>query len=67
MILTNKQKEVLKPYISNLESFSEADDVQGLLDEINDVIISDIMENDDEPTSVGIALQKIWDEIYYQN
>lgn len=67
MIVTDKQIEYLKPYISNIESFVNTDDIQGLLDAVNDIIIDDIMSNDDEPTAVGIALQKIWDDIFYQN
>lgn len=67
MIVTDKQIEYLKPYISNIESFVNTDDIQGLLDAVNDIIIDDIVSNDDEPTAVGIALQKIWDDIFYQN
>jgi hypothetical protein len=67
MIVTDKQKELLKPYIPNVESFVKTDDTQGLLDEINDLIIDDILGNEDEPTAVGIALQKVWDDIFYQN
>lgn len=67
MIVTDKQKELLKPYIPNVESFVKADDTQGLLDEINDIIIDDILGNEDEPTAVGITLQKVWDDIFYQN
>lgn len=66
MIVTDKQIEYLKPYISNIESFVNTDDIQGLLDAVNDIIIDDIVSND-EPTAVGIALQKIWDDIFYQN
>lgn len=67
MIVTDKQIEYLKPYISNIESFVNTFDIQGLLDAVNDIIIDDIVSNDDEPTAVGIALQKIWDDIFYQN
>ena len=67
MIVTDKQIEYLKPYISNIESFVNTDNIQGLLDAVNDIIIDDIVSNDDEPTAVGIALQKIWDDIFYQN
>ena len=67
MIVSNKQIKKLKPYIENIEDLIEEDDVQAVLDAIDDVIVDNILGNNDEPDDEGIKLQKIYDEIYYQN
>ena len=67
MIVTTKQIEILKPYIENIEELIDTDDVQEVLDTIDDVIVDNILGNNDEPDDEGIKLQKIYDEIFYQN
>ncbi len=62
--------EYLRKYIDNLDSLITSEDVYELLDPINDVIISTMLNNEedpDEPTELGKQLQKIWDNIYYDN
>lgn len=67
MIITDKQIEVLMTYINNIKELVEADDINDVLDAIDDVIVDNILANNDEPDSEGIKLQKIYDEIFYQN
>lgn len=67
MIVNKKQIEMLKPYIKNIEILVETGNVQELLDTIDDVIVDNILTNNDEPNDEGIKLQKIYDEILYQN
>lgn len=58
---------MLKSYIENIEDLVETDDVQVVLDAIDDVIVDNILANNDEPDDEGIKLQKIYDEIFYEN
>lgn len=67
MIIKNEQIEELKPYIENVDELVQNDDVQGLLDAIDDVIVDNILGNNDEPDEEGIKLQRIYDEIFNQN
>lgn len=67
MIIKDEQIAALKPYIENIESLIESDDVQEVLDAIDDVIVDNILGNNDEPDDEGIKLQKIYDEIFNQN
>lgn len=67
MIIRDEQIAALKPYIENIESLIESDDVQEVLDAIDDVIVDNILGNNDEPDDEGIKLQKIYDEIFNQN
>lgn len=67
MNITDAQKEKLKLHIDNLEEVISNGDIQLLLDLIDDVIVNDILGNDDEPTELGIELQRIYDQIYNQN
>lgn len=67
MIITNKQIDVLIPYIDNIKELVEADDVNDVLDAIDTVIVDNILANNDEPDSEGIKLQKVYDEIFNQN
>lgn len=67
MIIKTEHIKILKPHIENIEDLIEADDVQEVLDVIDDVIVDNILANHDEPDDEGIKLQKIYDEIFYQN
>lgn len=65
--VTEEQRQVLKKYIEDIDTLIGEDNVQILLDAIDDEIVSNILENDDEPSEDGIKLQKIYDQIYNQN
>ena len=67
MIIKQKQMKTLEMYIKDIDDFITADDVQGLLDALDDVIVNNILGNNDEPDAEGIRLQKIYDEIMAQN
>ncbi len=67
MIVKAEQIEALKPYIESIEDLIAGDNVQEVLDAIDDVIVGNILANYDEPDDEGIKLQKIYDEIFYQN
>ena len=41
--------------------------MQEVLDAIDDVIVSNILGNNDEPDEEGIRLQRIYDDIFYEN
>lgn len=67
MNIKAKRIDTLKPYISNIEELIESNDIQSVLDAIDDVIVDNILSNNDEPDEKGIMLQKVYDEIFYQN
>ena len=68
MIISEKQKSYLEKYIENLHIMIEKDDLDEILDKIDTLIIVKGMTEDQEwLTPLGIELQKIYDEIYYQN
>ena len=67
MIVKADQIEALRPYIDNIDSLVESDNVQSVLDAIDEVIVGNILANNDEPDAEGIKFQKIYDEILNQN
>lgn len=67
MIISDEQITELKPHIENLDELIQNEDVQDLLDAIDDVIVDDILGNNDEPSELGIKLQRIYDQINNQN
>ena len=67
MIVTTEQIEILKLYIKNIEDLIANGDIQQLLDAIDDIIVDNILSHNDEPDAEGIKLQRIYDQIFYQN
>ena len=67
VIVNAKQIEMLKLYIPDIEKLVATGNVQLVLDAIDYLILDNILGNNDEPDSKGIMLQKIYDEIFYQN
>ena len=67
MIITVEQIEALRPYIGNIEELISADDVDALLDAVDDVVINNILGNNNEPDAEGKRIQRIYDDIAYQN
>ena len=67
MKVTNDQVKILKEYIPNIEEIIAEEDIGVVLDAIDDVIISNILSNNDEPDADGIKLQRIYDQIFVQN
>lgn len=62
--LSEKQKEILKANAPDALPLLETD-INRALEIISDAIDADIVENDDEPTSVGLELENIYDIIFY--
>lgn len=67
MIITDQQIRELEVYIKNIKELVQKGDVQEVLDAIDDVIVSNILGNNDEPDEEGIRLQRIYDDIFYEN
>lgn len=67
MIITEQQIRELEVYIKNIKELVQKGDVQEVLDAIDDVIVSNILGNNDEPDEEGIRLQRIYDDIFYEN
>lgn len=65
--IDNKDREYLKKSNIDIDEALKAEDFWKVLDIINEAIIFNILDNDDEPDSHGIYLQKIYDRIYMQN
>ena len=66
MVITEKQKNFLEKYISNLDALLSSDDVNDLLLEIDDAIV-DTFDDDGNPNEIGIQLQTIYDELFNNN
>ena len=67
MIITEQQIRELEVYIKNIKELVQKGDVQEVLDAIDDVIVSNILGNNDEPDEEGIRLQRIYDDMFYEN
>lgn len=67
ILITDDQIQGLQQYIYNIDKYIQDDDIQGLLDAVDDVIISNILKNNDEPDEEGVRIQGLYDDIYYQN
>lgn len=65
--ITNTQSEALKKYNVDIDKALKNDDIELLLNIIDYAIVENIVDNNDEPNEVGIRLQRIYDEISYQN
>ena len=65
--INEQQKEKLSCYFDDLDSLIENDDIQTFLDRIDEIIVANIIENHDEPDEEGIALQRVYDQLYNQN
>ncbi len=65
IIITNQQIEALRPYLSNIDEL-----VDGELNDLEEAIKDEIMDALDEEwadTKDSIILQRLFDEIFYQN
>lgn len=43
------------------------DDIDALVDDVEDAVVSNILSNNDEPDETGIELEKIFDKLAYSN
>lgn len=67
MILTEKQKEKIIKYVQNGEKLIADDDLGELLTQLDNVIIGEGMNQNYEINKLGVELQNLYDDIYYQN
>lgn len=66
--ITSEQKDKVKQYVNKIDNYIETDNLEELLIDLDDAIISFGMDSkQDEMTEVGIELQKVYDQIYNQN
>ena len=65
--ITAEQIAALKPYMPTLDSLLAAGDIDEFETELDGAILDYGIGFDDEPTKLGLKLQKLYDEIYAQN
>lgn len=67
MILKEEQKEQIIKYVPNGEKLIEGEDLEELLMAIDNVIIGKGMNQNYQINKLGVELQNLYDDIYYQN
>ncbi len=63
MTITAEQKQFLSKHIKDLDNILLSDDVNDLYDAIDDAIV-DTFDANGNPSTDGIKLQQVFDEIY---
>ncbi len=63
MFIEKKDVQVLGRYIPNIWELMHDQNATDILEIIDNLIIEDILEHDDEPSTVGRKLQLIYDRI----
>ena len=61
--MKTEQKDFLKKHIENFDELLLSDDINDLLLAIDDAIV-DTFDIEGNPSEIGVALQKIYDEIF---
>lgn len=67
MLLKKEQKTFLHEHIKGAAEAIAADQLDKLLDVLDDVIVDDVMEHNGELSPYGLKLQRMWDDIFYEN
>lgn len=67
--ISEKQLQIIKQYLNSdtVDAYVNNNDLSSLLIDFDDAIIEFGMNQQQEITKIGIALQRIYDEIYNQN
>ena len=65
--ITNEDKAYVLEQIPSTASFFEAQDIEGLLDELFVKHVQVGFDSSDEPTEVGRKLERIMDRLFYEN
>lgn len=67
--ISESQINFLKKYMNPdvVDAYIQANDLGNLLIDFDDAIIDIGMDEDQEITRLGAEMQKIYDEIFYQN
>ena len=66
MVISDEQVSILNKYL-DINKFIRADDLDGLLLELDGIIIDVGLNKNYELNKKGLQLQKIFDQIYGQN
>lgn len=66
MILTEEQKEKIIKYVPNGSKLIDDGDLGELLTKLDDAIL-DEMDEKYRINKLGVELQRLYDDIYYQN
>lgn len=67
IILTEEQEQLIINYVPSGEQLIKSGNLGDLLTELDDTIIDKGMDKDYELTSLGLKLQRAYDQIYNQN
>lgn len=67
IIVTKDQIKRLKEYLPNVEDLIAADDLYEFEIEVSQLAVEYGLDENDEMTPLGLELQNLYDEIYYQN
>ena len=67
IVITEDQKEVLFRYLPEAENIIANDDFPLLLDKFDTKITEIGFNNNYELNKIGLILQKLYDDIFYQN
>ena len=67
MQIRPEQIAALRPYMPTLDALLAAGDIDEFETELDGTILDYGIGADDEPTELGLKLQKLYDEIYMQN
>lgn len=68
MVISQKQRKILKILIKNFDTIEEDDNVNRLLHEIQCLVVRyGMTRNHQHVNKFGCFLEKLYDEIYYQN
>ena len=65
--ITQEQIDYLKPLMPNLQELLEQDSDDALLESLDFLIIDELDETQNFLSPKGVKLQKMYDDIFYQN
>lgn len=67
MIKIQEDKNNLKKIIPDFEHYLKDDDLCGLIDELDYIYNAEALSNDGEPTDYAYIIERIRDDLYYDN
>ena len=67
LVITDAQKETLSKHLPQIQRYIEDDDLDSLLADLDDKITEVGFDDNYDLNKLGLKLQRIYDEIYYQN
>ena len=67
LVITDAQKDTLSKHLPQIQRYIEDDDLDSLLADLDDKITEVGFDDNYDLNKLGLKLQRIYDEIYYQN